>query len=243
MLRFILCFMLLVFVVSKESRAEGDAVREAIEKAKTEYQASLTKYRELAKVYFDKREEEARKQGNKRSVDELKVAREAFDQSGILPPSAPAVLRVRPANALSGLKSAYSKAVKEYTRTKHDDLAAAAEKELEVFQAEAGYPPIAGVWREGPDANGIRVAVTQNGDKFIAACSYRRSDKVEIAWRMTGTITKGGEVNGTLIHTKAPQGYQNQTRTGKLSDSNDTIEGKAMWPGGQHDFQWTLVEN
>jgi hypothetical protein len=118
-------------------------------------------------------------------------------------------------------------------------VAAAKEKALAVVKAKAGFPSIAGVWQEGPEENQIRVTVTQNGDKFTATCTYQDKVHGEIRWRMTGTISKDGEIKGSLVHTKAPRGWlKNQTRTGKFSATDDTITGHATFQGGGYDFEW-----
>ena len=101
-----------------------------------------------------------------------------------------------PKIALATLTAAYTQAVKEYTRTNQDVLATATEKELAVLRAEAGFPSIAGVWQEGPEENQIRVVITQNDDKFTAACTYQHKEHGKIRWVMTGTISKDGEVKG-----------------------------------------------
>jgi hypothetical protein len=133
------------------------------------------------------------------------------------------------------------KPFEEYTRTKQQDLAAATEKP--VLKAESGFPSIAGVWQEGPDENRIRVTVTQNAGKFTAACTYQDKKHGEIRWRMTGTITKDGEIKGSLVHTKAPRGWLNQTRTGNFSATDGTITGQATFKGGKQDFEWKLLGN
>jgi len=135
------------------------------------------------------------------------------------------------------------KSFEEYNSTKQDDLAPATEKGLAVPKAKAGFPSIAGVWQEGPEENRIRVTVTQNAEKFIATCTYQDKKHGKISWRMTGTISKEGEIKGSLVHTKAPRGWLNQTRTGKFSATDGTITGHATFPGGEHAFEWKLLDN
>jgi hypothetical protein len=130
-----------------------------------------------------------------------------------------------------------------YTRTKQDDLAAATETESAALKAKPGFPSIAGVWQEGPEKNRIRVTVTQNTDKFTATCTYQDKEHRKISWRMTGTISKEGEIKGSLVHTKAPRGWLSQTRTGKFSATDGTITGHATSQGVGHDFEWKRVDN
>jgi len=240
--RFSICIAACLLASTFEAR--GDDVRESLDKAKNEYEQSQSKYQDIANEYFDKREEAARKQGNKKLVDQIKGERETFEATGELPPTAPATIRVRPLSALTILTRAYTNAVKECTRTKQDDLAAAIAKELAEIKAKAGFPSIEGVWQEGPEDNRIRVTVTQIGDRFRATCTYQHKEHGEIRWRMTGAISKDGEIKGELVHTKAPRGWSlKQTRTAKYSAIDGAIVGHAEWQGGGHDFEWKLISD
>ena len=243
MSRFAICLAASLVILSSPARGDDDPIRATVEKAKREYEQSLSEYREQANVYFDKREEAARQQGNKKLVDQIKASRAAFEKSGELPSTAPATLRGRPQTALRLLTVAYTQAVENYTRKKQDDLAAATEMELADIKAKAGFPSIAGVWQEGPKENQIQVIVTQEAEKFRANCKFQDKKAGEIRWQMTGTISKDGEIKGRLITTKAPRGWVNQVRTGKFSATDGTITGRAEFDGGGgHDFEWKLVE-
>jgi hypothetical protein len=127
------------------------------------------------------------------------------------------------------------------TRTKQEGLAAATEKA--VLKAEAGFPSIAGVWQEGPAENQIRITISQIADRFTATCGYQDKKYGQISFRMTGTISKDGEIKGHLVHTRAPRGWRSQTRTGKLSPTDGTITGHATFQGGGHDFKWKRLDN
>lgn len=223
---------------------DDDPIRTTLENAKVKYEQSMVTYRELSKEYFDTKEESARKQGSKKLVDQIKGEREAFEVSDELPVNAPATLRARSESALAVLVASYTQAVKEYIRTKHDTLAAATEKELIVLRAK-GFPAITGVWQEGPKVNGVLVTIVQNADKFTATCTYQHKEHGEISWRMSGNISKDGQIKGTLVHTKTPSGpWKNQSRNGKFSPSNGTIIGHAEFQGGGgHDFEWKLQDN
>lgn len=223
-------------------QVRGDDIRATLDTAKNEYEESLATYKDLVNDYFDNREDAAREQGNRKLVEKIKGERETFSTSGELPPTAPAPLRVRPLSAITALATAYTDAVKEYTRSNQDELAEATVKELAVIKAEAGFPSIAGLWQEGPEENGIRVTVTQRRERFTAKCKYQHKEHGEIRWRMTGTISKDGEIEGKLTHTEAPRGWViNQTRTGKFSAIDGTISGHATMQGDEHDFQWKLI--
>ena len=108
---------------------EKDAVKEKLFAAKKEYDAEMKAYRTAAEAWFDKREEGARKAGDKKLVDQIKVERTAFDESGTLPKGAPAAIPQKATAARKALEAAYTQAVKDYVKGKKDDEAAAIEKE------------------------------------------------------------------------------------------------------------------
>lgn len=229
---------LLTAMISHQALGADDPIRESLEKAKAVYEKELDQYQTLAKEFFEKREGDAREKGNLKQVGEIKALRERFDENGELPSYAPATLRQRPASALSVLSLEYTKAIETYTRTKQDASAAAAKKELAEIKAKAGFPSIEGTWEE---SEGIRVVISQNGNKFKAGCSYQHAEAGQVSWMMNGTISKDGEIKGELIHTK-PKGFRNQTRTGIYSAAESKITGNAEWKGGQSGFEWRLVE-
>jgi hypothetical protein len=154
------------------ARTEAKAAEDALEAQKK----GLAK---AAGEYFDKREEDARQDGNKKLVDQIKRERAAFAANGALPESIPAMLaalrmsllkaqeaalvalgpvteieRERKLFAEQGLlptslpegikqiaqnlrasrRAAYELAVKEYTRARKDDAAAAVERDLEKLE-------------------------------------------------------------------------------------------------------------
>jgi hypothetical protein len=100
------------------------------------------------------------------------------------------------------------------------------------------YPIIAGIWRESP---AITLTIKQKGREFTAICDYRTDKQGDIRWQMTGTISKDGQLEGRLKHTKAPKGWSNQVRTGVLSPDGKSIKGHAALDGGgDSDFEWKL---
>ena len=240
--RFAICFAASLVILASSARGEDDPVRVSLDKAKAEYEQSIGEYEKLVGEYFDKKEDDAREKGSKKQVDRIKAERDTFNESGELPMSAPATLKIRPKSVLDKLSVTYTKAIESYTRNKQDELATLTKRELAELKAKVGTPSIAGVWQEGDPANGIRVNITQNANKFTATCKYKHKEAGEIHWKMTGTITKKGEIKGELVHTKSP-GFLSQTRTGTYSPSDGTISGLAEWKTGEHTFEWKLIED
>jgi len=116
---------------------DKDPVKEKLFAAKVAYDKEMAAYRAAVGEWLDKREEAARKAGDKKLVDQVKAERKAFDEDGELPKGAPAALKLRPAAARKALEGGYAEAVKAYTKAKKDDEAAAVEKELESFRKES----------------------------------------------------------------------------------------------------------
>ncbi len=117
---------------------DKDPIKEKLIAAKEAYNAELQHYRKDIGEWFDKREEAARKDGNKKLVDQLKAERGAFEESGELPKTMPASMRQRPAVAKKSLEAAHELAVKEYTKIKKDAEAAAVEEAWAAFAKENG---------------------------------------------------------------------------------------------------------
>lgn len=110
--------------------AGDDPVREKLDAARDGYKGDLEKVRNSITSWFDKREADARREGNKKLVDQVKAERQAFALRGEVPEPLPAGLKAMPKVARSKLEAAYETAIREYTKLHKDDLAAAVEKEL-----------------------------------------------------------------------------------------------------------------
>src|SRR6266545_6647356 len=81
-----------------------DPVKEKLFAAKVAYDKEMAAYRAAVGEWLDKREEAARKAGDKKLVDQVKAERKAFDEDGELPKGAPTALKLRPAAARKALE-------------------------------------------------------------------------------------------------------------------------------------------
>ncbi|HEY4260807.1 MAG TPA: FKBP-type peptidyl-prolyl cis-trans isomerase [Schlesneria sp.] len=111
---------------------ENDPILDKLTKAKATYQTDLEKYHASVGAYFDKREEIARKNGDKKTVDQIKSDRQEFDDEGN-PAKLPAALKSQLTSARSAMEIAYKTAIREYVKTKQDDKSAGVEEELATF--------------------------------------------------------------------------------------------------------------
>ncbi|HEV3385095.1 MAG TPA: hypothetical protein VG097_09775, partial [Gemmata sp.] len=97
------------------------------------FDTEVQKFKKAVTDSIDKREEDARKAGNKKLVDQIKAEREAFEKSSDLPPTLSTAIRDIAIAARTKLDKAYAAAAKEYLRLKLDDAAEATEKERKEF--------------------------------------------------------------------------------------------------------------
>ncbi len=112
---------------------DKDPVKEKLFAAKVAYDKEMAQFRTTAGEWFDKREEAARKAGDKKALDQVKAEQKAFDETGDLPKAVPAAMRQKPILAKKALEAAYSQAVKDYVKAKKDAEAAAVETEWMTF--------------------------------------------------------------------------------------------------------------
>lgn len=116
----------------------ADPIKDKLDTAQADYQQEVAEYRKAVLAYFEEREAAARTDGNKKAVDLVKAERTTFEDSGLLPPSAPARLSQQLRTARSNMEAAYATAIQEYTRAKKDDRATATESALQDFRVFIG---------------------------------------------------------------------------------------------------------
>lgn len=102
--------------------------------AKAKYDSEIEKARSAALAWLDRREEVARKDGDKPLVDRIKTERDSFKEKLELAADCPSMIRKQFSDARTAMEAAYGVAIKEYTRGKRDDDAVAVERELESFR-------------------------------------------------------------------------------------------------------------
>ncbi|HLW66475.1 MAG TPA: hypothetical protein VKS79_14265 [Gemmataceae bacterium] len=120
----------MIAVTAGVAWADDDPVRVKLDMAKLKYQQDMLKHRRAVLDWMDKREEAARKDGNKRAVELILAERRVFDDKNELPRTAPDEFRQNFLKARAALVSAYETAIKEYIMVKKDYDATLAEKEM-----------------------------------------------------------------------------------------------------------------
>lgn len=114
---------------------DEDPIKKKLDAAKRAYESELESFGKSVIEWLDKREELARKDGNKKQVDLIKSERAAFQNEGELPKDLPITVRRKATIAKATIEAAYAAAVKEYTKARQDDEASDVEKELADFKA------------------------------------------------------------------------------------------------------------
>jgi hypothetical protein len=123
----------LAFGICATRADDGDMVKEKLFQAKKEFDAEAQKFKKAIADHLDKREEDARRKGNKKQVDQIKAERDAFEKTGESPQMVPNAIRDALTAARTKVDKAYTAAIKEYVRLKMDDAAGATEKEQQEF--------------------------------------------------------------------------------------------------------------
>src|SRR5579883_3561153 len=131
MIRCLLAIGLLVTAVGMTAGEDKDPIKEKLFGAKVAYDKEMRQFRKQVEEWFDKREEAARKSGDKKALDQVKEERKHYEDDGELPKSTPATIAQRQSRAKKALESAYTEAIKAYTKAGKDELASAVEKEWE----------------------------------------------------------------------------------------------------------------
>lgn len=138
--RFVCALALIGFVSALcPGRGADDAneVRSKLLRAKTEYEAELQKFNKAVTDALDKREEAARKAGDKKAVDAAKAQRKAFEDTGALPAGLPAPVLAPFKAATAKLDKAHTTAVKALLVLKEDAAAETVEAEQQRFFFES----------------------------------------------------------------------------------------------------------
>jgi hypothetical protein len=204
---------------------EKDPVKEKLFRAKLAYDTEMREYRKLASDWFEKREDGARKDGNKKLVDQIKVERKAFDEEGKLPKGVPASIQQKPATVRKSLEAAYAQAVKDYTIAKKDDQAAAVEKELDEFKKGDAV----GIAKEPTDDGfgaGTKLVGTQsvsytgkNGKKVVGGTDVEVTVKKRAGNEFTAEIWTNKGMAGYQVEGTIEKGQVKYRMTKALTDT------------------------
>lgn len=109
--------------------------------AKEKYKAEIEKFQKSVGDWFDKREDAARKKGDKKAVDAILAERKAFTDKNTLPSGLDKALRGQLTTAQKRMEDAYEAAVKAHVKGKNDSYATSVQQEFDSFMKEIGKGP------------------------------------------------------------------------------------------------------
>ncbi len=134
--RSVIAFLVGLALCATTAAADDDPIKTKLGTAKKDYDTKLEKYKKGVTDWLDKKEETARKAGNKELVDQIKLAREIYQDTGTLPVVPPPDVQKTLTGAQTVYDAALIAAVKDYTKAKKDEEAAAITKQLQEFREE-----------------------------------------------------------------------------------------------------------
>jgi hypothetical protein len=134
MVRLLVAIVFLTGAVGLMRAEDKDPIKDKLLAAKAAYDKEMEQYHKQTTDWLNKREEQARKDGNKKLLDQVKLERKAFEETGELPSTAPVTFKQKHDRAKKAMDAAYAEAVKAYTKAKKDDEAASVEEAWKVFK-------------------------------------------------------------------------------------------------------------
>lgn len=144
----------------------ADPIAARVDRAKTAYAAERKRADGAVNDFIDHQETLARRRGDRDAVREVLDERSAFRDGGTLPADLPDRLAGRYASARLPLEQAYERAVRDYTRARHDAKATAAARALAALRAtsptgganllpevDPDKDAVCGHWSRAPDGS------------------------------------------------------------------------------------------
>jgi len=169
MIRRVFAIALLVTAVCVAAGEDKDPIKEKLFAAKVAYDKEMRQFRKQIEEWLNKREETARKAGDKKTLDQVKEDRKAYEENDELPKSMPKTLQLAPERAKKKLEAAYAEAVKEYTKAKKDELATAVEKEWKAFSSKSNAGAIDLLARVDPKTHAVAGDWKLDGKMLVVA--------------------------------------------------------------------------
>lgn len=224
--------------------ADDDDPKEKIFKAKAAYTAEIMKLRAEVIAGFDKREEKARNAGNLKLVDEIKFYRAAFDEAEEWPADMSSELRTRLMKARSQVEAAYQTAIKDYTKTKKDEEAAAMEKELVEFRKVAFWPLLdltsvevkEGFFRISPNTR-VTTQKPYKGAVLITAIARTEAENIRLHAYRAARVIFNWELNLHELRVHRPDGKEEIEDSGSLATAKVT----PLRPNTFYTLKWLLT--
>lgn len=222
--------------------ADEDAVAKKLQAAKDDYDAKIEKAEAAVVKWFDKREDAARKSGDKKALDQIKADRSAFEEYSTLPGTAPADLRKQFTGARTAYEAALLAAIKDFTKLKRDEDAAAIEKTLRDFRmrdwklVDTSRATLKGdYFRLAPNTH---VSTHQKFGGFeLTIVARTEAENIRLHAQRGSCVIFNWEVNPRELRVCRPDG-----RGGRESGSIATARVTPLKPNTWYTIKWRLVE-
>jgi hypothetical protein len=133
MIRPVIAILFLTGAVGFAPAEDRDPVKDKLLAAKVAYDKETEQIHKQTTDWLDKREEAARKDGDKKLLDRVKADRKAFDEDGELPKTVPEAIKQKHDRAYKALDAAFAEAVKAYTKANKSAEAASVEEARRAF--------------------------------------------------------------------------------------------------------------
>jgi hypothetical protein len=231
-----------VILSSMLAIAAGEDPKDKVLKAKEAYNAEIEKLRTAVNAGFDKKEEKARSKGDKKTVDEVKQQRAALAEFEEWPVDMPVELRTRLTKARTQIEAAYTAAIKECTKAKKDEEAAALEKELqEIKQATLSILDLTKVEKKDgyiriPPNTVVPTQKTYKGGVEIMLVAKTEAENIRLHAHRGASVIFNWEGNINELRITRPDGREDAFASGSFTKAKVT----AMKPDTYYTLKWTI---
>lgn len=220
-----------------------DRVREKLLAARKAYDDELKQFRLEVVAWLDKREEMARKDGDKKLVDQVKAERRAFSESEELPKMLPAAIAQKPARARKALEAAHELAVKHLTMVKQDEEAVVVEKALLAFRKEfwKNVDSTKATFKDDylrlPPRTELPTVQKFAGGFEIVLVARTESEDIRLWAQRGAAVIFNWELNPRELRVTRPDG-SDQRESGSLATSKVT----PLKPNTWYTLKWRVTE-
>lgn len=168
-----------------------DAALKELERTRANYEKEKEAFKSAALEAYDRKEELARKAGDKKVIDQIKAERNAVENCHAIATNVPPAVLKRKMLAQSKVETAFNAAIKASVRAKNDELATSLTRELQEFRGN-DWPHL--------DLDSITIV----GDAFQLGKAGKVSTKEEFSGPLEIVVVAKTEKDNIRLH--APNG-------------------------------------
>lgn len=213
-----------------------DATQKELDRAKATYATEKEAYRSSILDAFAKREDAARKSGDKKLIDQIKAERDAFENWHAVPSNVLPAVNKRRASSRTRMEASYNTAIKAYVRSKNDDAAAALEKELVTFRGD-DWPHLeltsakfnGDAFQLGKGLKTVSTKKEFSGPIEINAIARTEKDNIRIYSSRGSCVIFNWEGNMGQLRVTRPDGQQDRFESGSLATAALTPLKPGVW--------------